>query len=201
MASLPEAAAGSCDYTDYTVNNGSSAVMTPGVYCKKTLINSGGTATMQPGVYIFKEGEFEINSLSSVTGNGVMLYFADKDARLNVNSDSEFKVSAPTDGTCAGMLMFQSRDASTKGAPPFIVNSASGVKLEGVLYLPNGRLELNSNGVSNNAAAYTVFVVNQMVLNSASTLRVNANYSGATPLPQLLEGRMTAGSQSARLVK
>ena len=44
--------------------------MTPGVYCSKTLLNSGSTATLLPGVYIFKEGDFEINSLSSVTGNG-----------------------------------------------------------------------------------------------------------------------------------
>ncbi len=201
LASLPEPPQSSlpCDHTDYTVNSGGLASITPGVYCKTTLIDSNATAVMQPGVYVFKEGEFNINSLSSVTGNGVMLFFADKDARLNVNSDSDLEISAPTSGPYAGILMFQSRDSETLNAAPFIINSDSTTKLEGTIYLANGKLELNSQSSSNSGAAYTAVIVNQMVLNSAGNFVVNSDYTGNTPLPSLLSG--ITGSKLARMTR
>lgn len=205
LASLspPADATNSCQYTDYTVNNGENKTMTPGVYCKKTLINSGGNATMQPGVYVFREGEFEINSDSTVTGTGVMIYFHDKDARLNVNSGSTFNVSAPTWGDYAGMLIFQGRAPANSDAPPFIVNSNSkgGVKLEGTIYLPLGTLELNSFATANQTAAYTAIVARNMVLNSFGVMNIRSNFSGSTPLPTLLSGWKPASTTVVKLVK
>lgn len=188
LASLVEPASGGCTYTDFTVNSGQTRTMTPGVYCKKTLINSGSTAIMQPGVYVFRDGEFLINSLSTVTGNGVMMFFQNKDARLNVNSDSVFSVSAPTSGSYAGILMFQGRHADNAGAPPFIINSDGNTKLEGTIYLPLGTLEVNSHSTAKQSAAYTAIVARDMVLNSFGTMTVRSNFEGPTPLPPLLAG-------------
>lgn len=188
LASLGEPASGACTYTDFTVNSGQTRTMTPGVYCNKTLINSGSTAVMQPGIYVFRDGEFEINSFSTVTGSGVMMFFQNKDARLNVNSDSVLEVSAPTSGTYSGMLMFQGRDPVNSGAAPFIINSDGRTKLEGTIYLPLGTLELNSRSVANQTAAYTAIVARQMVLNSNGTMTVGSNFDGPTPLPTPLAG-------------
>ncbi len=190
LASLPDPAEAylPCDFTDYTVNAGSTATMIPGVYCGATLINSSSAVTMQPGIYVFRGGEFVTNSLSSVTGDRVMLYFADKDSRLNVNSGSLIQITAPTTGTYAGILMFQSRDSTTLTAPPFIINSDGTTKLEGVIYLANGLLELNSISTANGDAAYTAIITNQFVLNSYGTFKINADYSGSTPIPTLLSG-------------
>lgn len=182
----PSNATGACNFTDFTVNSGQTQVMVPGVYCKKTLINSGSTAIMQPGVYVFRDGEFEINSLSTVTGSGVMMYFHNKAARLNVNSDSVFEVSAPVSGFYAGILMFQGRQSENSMAAPFIVNSDGRTKLEGTIYLPLGTLELNSQSAANQLAAYTAIVARQMVLNSFGTMSVGSDFEGPTPLPPLL---------------
>jgi Flp pilus assembly protein TadG len=201
MADLPEPVEVSapCDYTDFTVNNAQTKTMSPGVYCKKTLINSGGTAIMLPGVYVFRGGEFLVNSRSTVSGSEVMLFFADKDARLNVNSGSTFQVSAPKSGTYEGVLLFQSRHPSTKSAPPHIVNSDSNTEVGGAIYLPNGIFEVNSLSDPSVAADYTAIIARQMVLNSKGAVQVRANFPGDTPLPPLLaDFRATA---SARLVR
>jgi Flp pilus assembly protein TadG len=186
LASLAEPSSGPCTYTDFTVNSGQTRTMTPGVYCKKTLINSGSIAIMTPGVYVFRDGEFEINSLSTVTGSGVMMFFENKSARLKVNSFSVFEVSAPTSGTYAGLLMFQGRHPDNADAWPFVVNSNGSTKLEGTIYLPRGTLELNSLSTANQSAAYTAIVARDMVLNSFGTMTVRSNFGGPTPLPPLL---------------
>jgi hypothetical protein len=201
MASLPEPpeASDPCKETDFTVNNAQTKTMWPGVYCKKTLINSGGTAIMQPGVYVFRGGEFLVNSLSTVSGSEIMMFFEDKDARLNVNSGSTFRVSAPKSGTYEGVLLFQSRHPSTKSAPPHIVNSNSDTEVGGAVYLPNGILEVNSLSGPSVAADYTAIIARQMVLNSKGAVQVQANFPGDTPLPPLLaDFNATA---SARLVR
>jgi hypothetical protein len=201
MASLPEPPEASlpCNYSDFTVNNAQTKTMWPGVYCKKTLINSGGVAIMQPGVYVFRGGEFLVNSLSTVTGSEVMMFFEDKDARLNVNSGSTFQVTAPKSGTYEGVLLFQSRHPSTKSAPPHIVNSNSNTQVGGAIYLPNGILEVNSLSGPNVAADYTAIIARQMVLNSKGAVQVRANFPGETPLPPLLaDFRATI---AARLVR
>ena len=197
----PSNAAASCNHTDFKVENGQTKTMSPGVYCKKTLINSGGTATMQPGVYIFRQGEFLVNSQSTVTGSQVMMFFVDKDARLNVNSDGVFKVSAPKSGTYQGMLMFQGRHHDNSSAPPFIVNSDGNTRLEGTIYLPKGTLEVNSWSTANQLAAYTAIVADKMVLNSNGTLKIKSDYTTNTPLPPLLASAMGTTTISARLTQ
>ncbi len=186
LASLAEPVSGACTFTDFTVNSGETRTMTPGVYCKKTLINSGSTAVMQPGVYVFRDGEFAINSFSTVTGSGVMMYFENKLARLIVNSDSVFQVSAPNSGSYAGVLMFQGRHADNASASPFTINSNGDTKLEGTIYLPLGTLVVNSNSTANETASYTAIVARDLVLNSFGTLTVRSDFEGPTPLPPLL---------------
>jgi hypothetical protein len=195
----PVEASGPCNYTDFTVNNGQTKTMWPGVYCKKTLVNSGGVAIMKPGVYVFRGGEFLINSLSTVTGFEVMMFFEDKDARLNVNSGSTLKVTAPKSGTYEGVLMFQSRHPSTKSAPPHIVNSDSDTVVGGAVYLPNGILEVNSLSGPSVAADYTAIIARKMVLNSKGAVQVRANFPGNTPLPPLLAD--FSATTSAHLVR
>jgi hypothetical protein len=200
MASLtePVEALLPCTFTDYKVASGQTKTMVPGVYCKKTLVENGGKAIMLPGVYVFRAGEFLVNSFGSVTGDAVMMYFQDKDARLNVNSDSTLMVSAPKTGTYTGVLLFQSRHPDTVAAPPHIVNSDGNVKLEGTIYARNGIIEVNSKSTANQLADYTAIVARKMVLNSSGTLTLRSNFDGDTPLPPSLSS--FRGTPAARLV-
>jgi Flp pilus assembly protein TadG len=188
-----------CTFTDYKVASGQRKTMVPGVYCKKTLIENGGRAVMLPGVYIFRTGEFVVNSGASVTGDGVMMYFQDKDTRLNVNSNSTFTLSAPKSGTYAGVLLFQSRRPETLTAPPHIVNSNGNFQLEGTIYAPNGIVEINSQSIANQLADYTTVIARKMILNEHGTFTVRSHFDGDTPLPPLLESFRGTASGS-RLV-
>jgi type II secretory pathway pseudopilin PulG len=184
LAHVPEPAEATapCQFTDLTVNGG-SRTLGPGVYCKKLTINSNARVTLLPGIYVFRQGEFLINSQSSVVGNDVMLYFADKDSRLNVNSDSVIQLTGRTSGTHKGFVLFQSRNASTLEADFHIINSHSTSYLEGVIYAPNGKLKFNSHSDMNAKANFTTIVARHMELNSFGTLQLNAEYQNGTPPP------------------
>jgi hypothetical protein len=199
MASLPEPveASGACQENNYKVDSGRTKTMVPKVYCGKTEIS--GTAIMEPGRYIFRGGEVKVSSNAIVTGSEVMMFFQGKDARLNVDSDSTFKVTAPKSGTYEGVLMFQSRHPDTLTAPPHVFNSNASSELEGVIYLPNGILEVNSNAVINGPADYTVIIARRMRTDSNGTLQMRSNYSGNTPRPPMLARFNT--TPSARLVR
>jgi Flp pilus assembly protein TadG len=199
MAPLPEPpqASDPCQENDYDVNNNQSKTMSPGVYCGTTEIK--GNAVMLPGLYVFRGGEFVIKSGATVTGTEVTMFFADKDARLNANSNSTFKVTAQKSGTYQGVLMFQSRHPDTLNAPAHVVHSNGGTELEGTIYLPNGVLDVNSNSTANLPADYTLIIARRMVLKSNGVLQVGSNYSGNTPTPPLVAGFSTA--PAARLVR
>jgi hypothetical protein len=191
----PSNALAVCNHTDFSVNAGESRVMSPGVYCKKTVINSGGSVYMLAGNYIFREGEFLVNSGGRVVGSGVMLYFADKDARLNVNSNSTINIVAPSAGTYQGVLMYQDRNENNRSAPPFIINSDSATRLQGTIYLPQGTLEVNSWSTANQLATYTAIIARKMVLNSNGTFKVNWDTTSSTPLPPAV-ARALAGVEA-----
>jgi hypothetical protein len=103
---------------------------------------------------------------------------------LQPNSGSTVQLSAPTTGTDAGMLVWQSATNSTG----MNMDAGSSSFLQGVLYLPAGTLTLNSaSGLTLNAgAAYTAIDVNSLMINSNDTFKVGNDYSslpgGVSPL-------------------
>jgi hypothetical protein len=197
MLGMPEpfGASAPCDHTNFVVPDGYS--MLPGVYCGKTEIS--GNAAMAPGIYVVSGGEFLVKSGATVTGSEIMLFFKDRDARLDVKGGSTFKITAPKSGTYEGVLMFQSRHPDTLNALPHVIEGNAATRLEGSIYAPNGILEVGGNAVANVLADYTVIVARRMVLNSNGTLQVRSNYSGNTPRPPMLARFNT--NPSARLVR
>lgn len=70
---------------------------------------------------------------------------------------------------------------------------------QGLIYLPNSDLHLNSNGDIFADAPWTLIVVNALELNSDSTLRINTDYeSSSVPLPAGFD-RGAAGDEYVRL--
>ena len=181
MLQPPNGSTGGCLRRNFKVSSGQSRTMSPGVYCGKTEIE--GWVTLQPGIYTFRGGGFVVNSGGNVFGQEVTLYFQDKDAHLNVNSGSTLDITASSTGSFAGILLYQDRALANAGAPPFIINSNSSTRLEGTVYLPQGRLELNSSSVVNRLAAYTTIVSRWLVLNSGGHFVVRSWSGGKTPMP------------------
>jgi len=167
-----------------TPNNG--ATLQPGYYPNGFNLNSGVSVTLSPGLY-YMGGSINVNSGASLTcscsgGQGVTLYF--NSGSLQPNSGSTVQLTAPTGGSYPGMLVWESATNSTS----MNIDSGSSSYLQGVIYMPDAQLVLNSGSsiTVNSSAAYTAIDVNDLMINSGETFDVGNNYSslpgGASPL-------------------
>src|SRR3546814_12195261 len=59
----------SCTFDDVTVQPSDSVILQPGRYCGGLKIS--GTAHFEPGIYIIADGDLEITSQATVTGDEV----------------------------------------------------------------------------------------------------------------------------------
>lgn len=175
LASLtpPTQPGNSTTYNNTTPSNG--ATLQPGYYPYGINLNSNVSITLAPGLY-YMNGSINVNSGATLNGTGVELYFAN--GTLQLNSGSTAKLSAPTAtsataGTTAGMLDWQASSNSSGMA----IDSGSSSYFQGVIYLPNAQLTLNSGaGVTlNSGASYTAVDVKDMMVNSGENFVINGS--------------------------
>lgn len=175
LASLtpPTQPANSPTYNNTTPNSG--ATLQPGYYPNGINLNSNVSVTLAPGLY-YMNGSINVNSGATLSGTGVELYFAN--GSLQLNSGSTAQLSAPTTtsstaGTTAGMLDWQS-STNSSGMP---IDSGSSSYFQGVIYLPDAQLTLNSGtGVTiNSGASYTALDVKDFMINSGETFVINGS--------------------------
>lgn len=182
FASTPKPTVGSCGSSTASpfwgaANNVSvsgNVTFNPGVYCGGINLNSGATATLNAGTYIMK-GSVNAGSGSSITGNGVTIYFST--GSLTMNSSSHASLVAPTSGTYSGMLLFQ--DSSDTNS--IILDGDSTSKWQGAVYAPSAQLTLNGGS---NLAAYTIIDVNTVIVNTTAFTIGNdySSLSGGAPI-------------------
>ena len=175
-----------CDHTDYVVNSASETI-SEGVYCGKLEINSGSTAILNPGVYIMYDATFIANSFSTIQGSDVTIYLTGSNGYLKFNSNSTVQLSASLTGPMAGIVVYQ--DRTVADGTVHLINSDSTSYLEGTVYLPNGKVMINSGSTLGGDADYSIFIAKEFEINSDSTLVMNSDFgSSGVPLPSgLLE--------------
>ena len=115
-----------------------------GTYSSITVVN-GSTVTLDPGIYYINgSGGVSFNGSATVQGTGVMFYFTNG-ATINANGGggqvSDIKLSAPTSGPYAGILMFQ--DPGDNKSPKLGGDDNS--FFDGALYFPEGDLTFFGN--------------------------------------------------------
>jgi hypothetical protein len=183
LASLtpPTQPAASSTASNTTPNSG--ATLQPGYYANGINLNSNVSVTLAPGLY-YMNGSINVNSGATLAGTGVELYFAN--GTLQLNSGSTAQLTAPTTtsstaGTTAGMLDWQA-STNSSGMP---IDSGSSSYFQGVIYLPDAQLTLNSGtGVTiNSGASYTALDVKDFMIDSGETFVINSSggYLGGSP--------------------
>jgi hypothetical protein len=186
----PPTADDPCDYIEVTVNSANTTLY-PGVYCAGLTINSNSSAILEPGIYVFRDGKLEVNSNSSISGEGVGFYFTGPGAVSILNSNSIAVLSAPVSGPMAGIVMFQDRDM-----PPGsenVLNSNTGSVIEGTSYFPNGNVVINSNSTLGQTSPNSSLIARTIAVNSNSHLVLNSDYKASqVPLPKGLAKRNNA---------
>ena len=172
-----------CDHTSESIDADSNYTMTPGVYCNNFTLNSFTNATMEPGIYVFRDGDFIVNSDLSVTGDGVIIYLTGTNSpELILNSQSHANLSAPTTVPYAGILIFQ--DPNVEDGTVHLLNSDASSSFEGTIYLPNGKMMINSGTQMSGDAAYSYIIARSFEINSDSGIVLNSDYAASdVPVP------------------
>jgi hypothetical protein len=166
-------------------SNGTTTTLQPGYYGGGINMNSPGTGqtnvvNLTPGLY-YLNGSFDVDASTTLEctgctgGQGVTLYFTS--GSFQPNSSSTVTLSAPTtdptNNAVANMVVWQSSSNSSG----MDMDSTTSVTLNGIIYLPDATLTLNSgSGTTINANATSTAVdVDGMIVNSNVTFDVNGS--------------------------
>ncbi|QCK85958.1 hypothetical protein E8L99_09400 [Phreatobacter aquaticus] len=176
---LPTPTVGACTNTKsvYDPPSGGAAHSMPGgsVWCDLTF-NGTSKIVFGAGLHIIK-GRMIINSNSVIEGTGVTFYFPDTNSEIRFNGGITSKLSAPTTGTYANILMFEPSTSSS--TVQYVFNSSVSEEISGLIYLPRRDLTYNSTSTVNGSKIQ--IVSNTIIFNSLNwRLTPNTALSGTT---------------------
>lgn len=171
LASLPEpsAPALACSLA--------SSSTVPGNCTFTGSVSISGSVTLQPGLYYLKNAQVSVSSNANLSGSGVTI-FADANSTLNLGGGGSITLSAPTSGTYAGILIFQSR--STPATATVTLGGNGTLSLDGSLYVPSATLALSGNSSFAGKVGYAICA--RLTLGGSTSFTFNAfPSSSATP--------------------
>jgi len=149
--------------------------LSPGVFCGGLKIRADADVHLKPGVFVIKGGALEIELGGRLFGKGVGLFFDGNGAVFNFNPQSVVHLTAPKDGIMAGMLVMENRGRAT--TETYSILSANARMLLGTIYLPTGRLHVDSVSRIADDSAYTAIVSRYLRLSGSPQLVLNADYT------------------------
>lgn len=136
-----------------TVNAGQSGVkLQPGCYGNLVI---DGDVTLEPGNYILNRGSLIVGPKADVTCNGCSIFLTSDDSsdedgsigRAQIDKAASVKLSAPTSGPYAGVLLYQDRRAAPEAADQInLIAGGPMSKLEGAVYFPSQSVKVTGNG-------------------------------------------------------
>ena len=202
LAYLPDPTVPStCDHTEFLASSlggvGNRYQIYPGSYCGGISIESGSHVNFNPGVYYLRGGKvagLNIGSNSTATGFGVSFYNTDYNSdypympiEIQSNSRVEFKAPSGTGTDFDGILFWQDRNIS--GDYNNKIESDTSSYYEGTLYFSTQHLMFHSNTIGDNAAGWTLIVVDTLEVSSGTAVDVASNTTGTQPIlePILVE--------------
>ena len=150
---------------------------------------------MNSGTYIIEGGGFTVSGNASVTGTGVTIYNAGSNypssggnfGGITLSGNGTFNMTAPTTGTYAGILIFQSRQNTR--ALSFSGNAMLG--MTGTIYAASALLSMSGNSQLQNP-----LVVDMLNLSGNVGLTQTAAGSDATSDASGLANTLLAGNLS-----
>ena len=171
LANLAAPTFSGCDHTNYTLGNGNTATINPGVYCGGiTLTNNSTTLTLNPGNYILDGGGLTVSNSSILIGSHVMFYNTKTGSNtigpISVGNSSTITLSAPNSGVYEGVLFFQDRNLTYVANNSFANSATSNVT--GAFYFPTTSFTFIG---SNNTAIKSAFIAKTMALIGNSSLQ------------------------------
>ncbi|MCH8808383.1 MAG: hypothetical protein IH993_00895, partial [Proteobacteria bacterium] len=185
MAGIPEPSYSGCDFTDYSTRR--RKTITPGVYCGGINLRSRAKLTMEPGLYIMDGGTFNVPANAEVTGDGVTIYFSQHATSfMNMIGGPNMRLTAPTTGTYAGIVVFGSRNQPPSTRHSFIGNAS--LFIDGAVYLPSSEMYYQGNSLG----SITVAIADRIIVDGNSTFQRDVSTTNV-PLPSGFPGSGAGG--------
>jgi Flp pilus assembly protein TadG len=100
---------GACIATNLRVRNMEQRILQPGVYCGGVTVENTARLTLAPGIYVFRDGPLIIRHNAELLGSEVTLLFSGRKAYFRFLDNSLIRLSAPSTGMSAGMLIWEAR--------------------------------------------------------------------------------------------
>jgi Putative Flp pilus-assembly TadE/G-like len=153
----------------------STATIEPGVYCGGIQLNANAIVTLKPGIYYLDGGNLQVNGGATLTGDGVTLVFSSSTmtdwATAAINGGANLKLTPPTTGPTAGIVMFGDRRAPVGTSYKF--NGGASQYLGGAIYFPTG--EVNFSGGMGTGASCTKIIGDTVIFSGNSDLAVDCS--------------------------
>jgi hypothetical protein len=175
---------GACNVTNLELKKGTHTLQ-PGIYCGGIRVRVQAKVTLAPGTYLIKDGEFNVDAQASVTGNGVTLIFRGANTRLEVRSGADFVVKAPNSGTYAGFVLVDRKLSASSSVRETVVQGGGRIKIEGILYAPQWRMNISGNGDINQESQYFAMIADHFYMEGNGKLHIKSDYAEAN-LPDLM---------------
>lgn len=187
LASRPAPDVGTCMEKGLTIEGDESGerrrvTLDPGTYCGGLTITGNVDVTLRAGVYVFDDGPLVVEAGAMLEGEYAGLYFTGKGAALHFGRDTVIDLSAPKNGPMAGILIWE--DGASPSNNRHLIESQGARNLLGTIYIPDGRLEIISNGNVADRSAYTAIVAQRLTLDAGPNLYLNTDYDRTdVPVP------------------
>jgi Flp pilus assembly protein TadG len=173
-AGLANPSPGTCTYNPFTAPGGSQVTLSPGTYCGGLTVSGYNNVYVQAGTYYIANGNLSITSSNNVSctnctgGAGVTFVLTQTTNNnadiggVNISSENNVTLSAPSSGQYAGILFYQDRRATvgtmTSTTKHFNVSSLNNATLNGAVYFPNNRIQVSSINNIGPSATCTVWI-------------------------------------------
>ena len=169
-----------------------------GTHCGPITVQTNATLKLEPGDHFFRKS-LTLSGRASLTGEDVFLFFDHGSDPWFNGVGASVELIGRKSGTYAGMVM-----ATIGGNTPDIPIPGENVKkLEGVVYVPKGLLEVTGKGTAAAESNWTVIVAAQIKTTGSATIRINADYeSSDVPVPNGVgpTGALPGGGDGTRLI-
>jgi Putative Flp pilus-assembly TadE/G-like len=157
----------------YDAADGSNIVyLDPGVHCGGMKINGNMRVILNPGLHIFTDGAVVASGGASIEGTDVSLWFTGPGSYLDLGGSSEVKLSAPTSGDWAGMLIVSGRDQLRE---TYRIKGNTSLFLQGSIYLPTHHLIFSGGPDAIVPPDFTVLVAATIEFGGSSVLELRGD--------------------------
>lgn len=177
------------NYSCKQINKKSTLILNPGTY--QNGIKVACTTVFNSGIYVIDGGELDLAANYNITGHNVM-FVLKNGARIKFGgsgNDNRITLSPMESGPYKDILVFEDRD-STPADPGHQLNGNSKSLIEGLIYLPNGDIEVLG----------TAEVASQCLQISAYKIRISGNANLETLCPTDLTTSVGTSVATVRLV-